>query len=331
MKRLMGAMMLMGWLSATVAAAANVELAPRFRTGDETHYISRSVINHEVQVDDAGVAESVVVRTEAAMTLTVTDVDSNGSADLVWQLRYLALSTDGAIPGIEEMLDYDSRDPAKAGSPLAPLFSRLIGRPATVRVDALGRVLDFQGVETAGLIGPLGALARGFFSRQAFEQLPLFVTSGAPSPARRRTTWSKATSVDMPLGAGSLVMDQNFTVKRINARRKTAVIEMKGVVTKGTGTGSGAGGAVPLSPAQALTVDDGAVAGEFVWDFGAGRLESAETQLKLETALDTPLGRMKLKQGMTSSVRRTNPRDTGSPDKSRGKCKEPREANRPGE
>ena len=330
MKTLAAMIVLIGWLPATAGAAARVELAPRFRTDDETHYISRSVVNHKVQVDEAGVAESVVVRTEAAMTLTVTDVDSKGSAELVWQLRYVALSTDGAVPGIEEALDYDSRDPARTGSPLAPMFSRLIERPVTIRVDASGRVLDFQGVDTVGLAGPLGALAQGFFSRQAFEQLPLFVTSGAPSPARARTKWSKSTRVEMPLGVGSLVMDQDFTVKRIDARRKTAAIEMKGVIAKGTGTGPGAGGVGPVNPAQALTVDDGTVAGEYHWDFAAGRLESAETQLELATTLDTPLGRMKLRQDMTSSVRRTNPKDAGLPDKSRGKPRGPKEEDRPG-
>ncbi len=330
MKTLVGTIILLGWFSAATASAAKVDLAPKFLADAENHYISRSVTNHEVRVDAGGVAETVVVRSEAAMTLTVTSVDATGSADLVWRLRYLALSTDGAMPGIGQMLDYDSRDATKAGSPLAPLFSRLIEKPVTVRVDAAGRVLDFKGVDTLGLPGPLGGLAQGFFSRQAFEQLPLFVTSGAPSPARVRAKWSKTTTVEMPLGVGSLSMEQKFVLKRISARHKTAVIEMKGLITKGTTAGSGAGGVVPSSPGQPLVVNDGTVKGEYVWDSGTGRFESAESQLHLETTLDTPLGRMDLKQDMTSSVTRTSLKDMRLPDDARDRRKKRREGDQPG-
>jgi len=298
------------------AASRSVDLAPKLEVGAEFHYVSRSLINHEMQVDAADVADKIVVRTESGMVLTVTDVGSNGSVGIAWQLRYVAISADGPIPGIGEMLDYDSRDPGQGSSPLAPMFSRLVGSPVTVRVDAQARVIDFKGLNTAGLVGPLGALARGFFSREAFEQLPLFVTRGAPSPARLRSKWSGKTTMDMPLGVGSLVMQQDFVVKRISARNRKATIEVKGTVTKGAAKGSSGLGLVPSSLVGTLVVDNGTITGEYIWDFAAGRLFSAETQLKLETTLDTPLGRMGLKQDMSCSVKWSaprTPRPTGKP------------------
>ena len=298
---------LLAVLAGPTVAARAIDLTPRFETGAEVHYVSRSLIHHYVRVESADVAEKVEVRTEAGMTFKVANVDSNGSATIEWTLRYVAITAEGAIPGIDGLLDYDSREPDRTTSPLAPLLSRLVERPVTVRVDAAGRVIDFQGVATTGgLVGPLGALARGFFSKQAFEQLPLLITSGAPTPVRVRSKWSRKTAVDMPLGVGSLVMDQQLKLKRIDARRRTAAIEMTGTLSKGPAAG-------PAGLGSALAVDDGTVSGEFIWDFASGQLVSAETQLKLKTTLDTPLGRMKLEQDMSCYVKRSTPKEFALP------------------
>ena len=113
----------------------------------------------------------------------------------------------------------------------------------------------------------------------------------------------------MPFGVGSIVMDQRFKLKRINARQHTGVIEMTGTLSKaGAKTPAGAGGSASNAD-PALVVDAGSVTGEYVWDFEAGQLASAETRLELDTELDSPLGRMRLEQDMSSSVKRTNPRE----------------------
>lgn len=309
---------LLAALLAVLAAAPHlsakpIDLSPKFTAGDETHYVSRSRIRHVVRVDLTGVDETTDVETESGMTLAVMAVDASGVASLEWRLRYVMLTTDGAVPGIDRLLDYDSRDPGAAASPLAPLFAGLIERPVTLRMDRVGTIIDFQGPGSAGLTGPLAGLTRSFFSRQAFEQLPLFVTAQAPIPAPFRSTWTTRTRLDMPLGVGALEMDQRFKFVRISPLRKTASIQMSGTITKASAKAPGGLGSLPLLPGTALAVEDGSVAGQYTWDFEAGRLVAAESTCELKTALDTPVGRMQLEQKMTTFVTSTTLADMDLP------------------
>ncbi|MHC4065156.1 MAG: hypothetical protein ACYSUI_11765 [Planctomycetota bacterium] len=297
------------WVAPVVAKP--IDLTPKFEAGAEVHYVSRSTIQQDVRVAPAGVAEQMAIRTEAGMTVAVTDVAGDGSAGIEWRLRYVAISTDAAIPGIDQMLDYDSRDPRQSISPLGALFSRMIDKPVTARVDASGKVMDFQGPDTSTMVGPLGALAQRFFSKQAFEQLPIFVTGGAPAPAKVRSTWSARTTLEMPLGVGSLELAQDFKFMRIRPRQKTALIEMTGTVTKGAAQASANPGLVPLDLGSALDVDNGTLSGQYVWDFAAGQLVAAETQVKLEISLHTPLGHMQLEQNVSTTVKRATPQEVG--------------------
>ncbi len=285
------------WTVCTLGAPAiakPIDLSPKFKVGATVRYVSKSTIKHRVKVELADIDETVLVRTETGMSLTAADVGSNGHATVTWVLHYIAIETDGALPGIAERLDYDSRRSNAAASPVAPMFAAIIEQPVSVRVDSTGRVVDFQGLPKPAGAGPLDALARGFFSRGAFEQLPLFATAGAPVPAKIRTKWSKTTTVPMPLGVGSLEMVQEFAFPRIKPRQSTASIVMKGIIRKGTGA----------TPGTALVVDGGNVQGHYTWDFEAGRLESAETQLDLSTTLSSAFGPMVLKQEMSSTIRR---------------------------
>ncbi len=302
------------WLSLVVAApAADYNLAPRYERGTEVHYISRSTIDHRVQADAAGINERVNVRTEAGMSFAVTEVNTNGNAELRWTLHYLALTANTAVPGIPEMLDYDSRKPDASQSPLASLFARLLERPVTLRVDPAGRVLEFRGFDSGpssgglkGMTNPLDSLAATFFTREAFEQLPLFITAQAPTPARPGAKWDRTMTIAMPLGVGSLVMEQQFEFKRANRRSKTANIEMTGTVSK-----TNAPGAMGSMLGGALNVDQGTMSGQFAWDLMAGQVSSAETQMKMQTSLNSPLGRLQLTQDMTSSIVRLSAKHIG--------------------
>ena len=294
------------------ALAGPIDLRPKFEMGAAVEYISRSNIHHTVRVPDADIDEQVLVRTETGMTLTVTEVADDGRAVIEWKLGYIVVSTDAAIPGIEQMLDYDSRKPDQTSSPLAGLLGGLIESPVTVEVDASGKVLAFRGVTMGGVMDPLGSLAQGFFSREAFEQLPLFVTVGAPSQAKVRSTWSKKTTVPMPLGVGSLEMGQDFVFKRMSPRQRTASIEMTGVISKAA-AGASLPGLGASNLGDALVVEEGTVAGTYTWDFAAGQLVSAETQVKLKTRLDTPLGRMSLEQDVSAYIERSTPDESERP------------------
>ncbi len=292
--------------AANLAPGGPVDLSPEFVPGTEVHYVSQGVIHHDVEVDEAGLAEKIVVRTESGMTLAVTSVDEDGSASIEWRLRYLVLSSDGAIPGISQLLDYDSREARGGVSPLALLFGALIDRPVTLRVDASGNVLDYRGPAGATGIGPLGGLATGFLSRQAFQQLPLFITSGAQPGGRARSKWSTRITMDMPLGVGSLEVEQQFKRKRVSRRHQTAIIEMTGEIASPGASASPSTPQSGRSVAGVLVVEAGRLSGTYVWDLSAGQLASAETRLELETELDSALGRMRLKQVMTAAVVRSS-------------------------
>lgn len=106
----------------------------------------------------------------------------------------------------------------------------------------------------------------------------------------------------MPLGVGALTLEQAHTVKHISPTRGIATIEVSGKVTKAA-AGSSSGGVLPAVVGDALKIETGSISGQFNWDFRAGRLASGETTLDLTAGLDTPLGRMKLMQKMSSSIR----------------------------
>lgn len=278
------------------ASAKPIDLAPRFAVNETVYYVTSSTIRHHVRVELADVDETILVRTESGMSITPVEVDTNGAATLSWVLHYFAIETDKALPGISEMLDYDSRKPGATASPLAPMFGAIVDKPVTVRVDASGRVVEFVGLADPVGADPLDALARSFFSREAFEQLPVLVTAGAPRPAKVRSKWSRTTAVPMPLGAGTLDMAQEFTFPRIKPRQSTAVILMKGSISKSAAGGGSTGGA----PGATLTVDRGQMEGAYTWNFTTGILESAETALDLTTTLSSILGPMRLRQEMSS-------------------------------
>ncbi len=284
------------------SSAQQVDLSPRFELGATYHYVSSSRIENEIQIDSAQAPEKIRVRTKAGMAFKVMRVEPDGSATIAWTLKYLSISADGMIPGVDGMLDYDSRTDAGT-SLLAPLFAGFIDNPVSVRVDAKGNVVDFQHVGSGGSINPLGSLLQGLMSKQAFEQLPLMATSGAPNFAKRGTTWQRTTSVEMPWGSGAIAMTQIFKVKRFDPRRGTTVLQMRGTLTKANSNTPAATGKPPKSTRNALKLNAGSTQGTYIWNHKAGRLQSAESQLTIKTKINTLLGPANLTQKMSSSVR----------------------------
>jgi hypothetical protein len=301
------ALWLLGSANGGAAAAAGPDLSPRFELGAKLHYISESVIEHEIRIQGTSSPERITVRTESGMLFEVTDAAADGSVTIDWTLKYLKISATGLIPGIDAALDYDSRTAQASTSPLAPLFGSFVNRPVTVQLDATGRVTDFRGVGAVAVPGVLEGLLQGFLSREAFEQLPLLVTAGAPKSIRRGTKWARQTSVAMPLGAGSIVMDQKFKVKGIERAAGRVAFSMDGTLTSTAALSPAGGGLSGGSPA--LDIKKGSVEGSFVWDTRDGNLVSAETRLTADTELDSLLGRMRLGQTMSSSVKHVTAED----------------------
>jgi len=286
---------------APALADDGISLAPRFEAGTRLHYVSRSVIRHEISADLLETKETVVVRTESGMSLVVAEVASNGEADILWTQHYLVLTTDGAMPGIEQALDYDSRKPGAGASPLGPTMAALLAKPIPVRVSRGGDVLAFTAPQVNAHNDVVGQLAASMFSEEAFRQLPLFITSGAPVSVNVRGTWSQHQRIALPLGDTALELRQAFTFLRKRPRRQSAQLSMQGSIAAATAGPGAAAGMAALQDAT-LNVESGKTSGTYEWDYAHGRLLSAETALDLVTQLDTRVGRMRLEQHLAGSI-----------------------------
>lgn len=290
-----------------VGTDGGVDLAPRFELGAEVFYVSRSVVRHEMAADLLETAEKITVRSETGMSLVVTQVSSNGEAEVIWTPHYVVLSSDGVMPGMNAALDYDSREPAAGGSPLSPGFSRFVARPVRVRVSPRGDILSFDQPDTGPADDVVSRLVQMFFSREALAQLPLFITTGAPSPARVRDEWQRRQRIEFPLGDVALELHQTLRFERKAPRLQTARLAMHGTIIA-TAAGAGAVGGGGMLPGATLTVESGSAAGVFEWDFAHGQLRAAESSVELATVIDTRVGRMRLEQHMTASVDRLSAR-----------------------
>jgi len=301
---------LVAGVAAVGAVGKGISLRPEFVVGQVTEYRSRGTITHQTSMADMPQAEPVRITTESSMQVKVARLRAEGGAEIEWTLRYVVIKTTEAVPGIPMKLDYDSREPDSGQSPLAPMFAALVGRPITVVVDASGRVLSSRSTPAGGPPGVLGELLGGFFSPEMFEQLPLFITAGAPSPARKNATWNRTLRIPLPLGAGSIDFKAKHKLGKINRRENTALIEIEGDIAKGSAVSSTA----QVAPDRTMVIHDGRFTGSAEWDTALGQLKSAESRMNLNLTLDTLLGRMDVQQEMISTVERTK---TSRPDQAR--------------
>ncbi len=312
------------WTMAAVAAVAvlvagvaeagaggkGISLRPEFVVGQVTEYRSRGTITHRASTADMPQSEPVRITTESGMQVKVARLRAEGGAEIEWTLRYVVIKTTEAVLGIPIKLDYDSREPGAGQSRLAPMFAELVGRPITIEVDASGRVLKYRNAPAGGPPGVLGDLLGGFFSSEMFEQLPLFITAGAPSPARTNAKWNRTLRVPLPLGVGSIDLDAKHKLSKINRRENVALIEIEGNIAKGSAVGS----TTQPAPDRTMVIHDGRFTGSAEWDTALGQLKSAESRMNLNLTLDTLLGRMNVQQEMVSTVERTK---TSRPDQAR--------------
>ncbi|MCH8878387.1 MAG: hypothetical protein IID34_00715 [Planctomycetes bacterium] len=292
------------------AGGQGISLRPEFVVGQVTEYLSRGTITHQASTEDMPPSEPVRITTESGMQVKVARLRPEGGAEIEWTLRYVVIKTTEAVPGIPMKLDYDSREPGSAQSPLAPMFAELVGRPITIEVDASGRVLGSRNMPVGGPQGVLGDLLGGFFSPEMFEQLPLFITAGAPSPAKKNSKWNRALRIPLPLGAGSIDFNTIHKLSKVNRRESTALIAIEGDIAKGAVSGATA----QPAPDRTVVIHDGRFTGSAEWDTALGQLKSAESRMSLNLTLDTLLGRMNVQQEMISSVERTK---TSRPDQTK--------------
>lgn len=293
--------------SQTVAAQQRgIDLQPEFTPGQTLQYRSRSTIKHETLSADHKTDQPTRIETESGMQLHTLQLREGGGADVEWTLRYIVIKTSQMVPGIPAPLDYDSREPAAANSPLGAMFGQLVGRTITISVDRHGRVLQDKNTPAAPSAGVLDQLMGGFFSKEMFEQLPFFVTAGAPSPAHRGARWKQTTAVTLPLGAGSIQLDATYRLKHYDLKKHTAQIGMTGRLIKTPPAKN--------APPNALDLHKSQIRGAIEWDIALGRLQSAQSNMDLDADIDRILGRMRIRQEVESVVELMDHANTEAPE-----------------
>lgn len=291
-----------GWLLASAAAADDgVSLAPKFETGAVQHYVSRSVVRHVVTAELLETKQEVTIHTETGMSLEVSAISSNGEADVLWTTHYMVLTSDGVIGDMAAPLDFDSREPGAGTSPLAPVFMSLIAKPIHIRLDRGGEIVSFDEPQIDAASGVAGQLAKSYFSKEAFAQLPLFITQGAPAKVGVRDAWQRVQRIAFPLGGTDLELHQAFTCQRRKPRQQSARLTMTGSI--GTvSAGPAAVNGLDMLQGASMDITASTLKGDYEWDYAYGRLLAAESQLDMSSVLSTRLGRMELTQNMTGSV-----------------------------
>ncbi|MCG3139066.1 MAG: hypothetical protein HJJLKODD_02944 [Phycisphaerae bacterium] len=284
--------------------SGQIDLWPKFREGQVVRYRVHSLMTHRPGGEAVEIIGSnpITLEFESGQKLAVVKVDES-TASLEWTLEYIQLKSSGAIPGIAELLDYDSREPEGSRSPLASLFGPLVNQPVGFRCDVTGKVLDMQPV-AAGGNDLMGQLLGGFFSTSMLEQMPFFATSSAPRPAKKISKWQKMATIQMPLGVGGLQLDSTYQMKAFKKKSGLATIEINGVISQLPAPAGGNNGFGGLLPMDALQLSSSSFSGELLWDTELGFLEHAQSNLQVRYTCETALGRMDIDQELNTTVER---------------------------
>jgi hypothetical protein len=231
--------------------------APSFRWQNGQILVYK--VEEATEATDVKDEDTVVTKTRLNLTKRwqVTAVDAQGVATL--QLSLTALRQE-LTTGKGDTLLFDSANSDKSNPQLKEQMSKYVGQTlAVVRVDGYGRVVEVK----ESKFGP----ASGFES----ELLP-FVGVIPPPPLKPGQQWERAFKVilDPPQGTGEKYDAlQRYTCKASDANGVTVAVatEMK---------------TQPDAAANRVPLLQKLLEGEIVFDYKAGRLQSASLKVDKE-------------------------------------------------
>ena len=282
------------------------DLRPKLKPGCEVHYLVTSRTERTQRIESAPGESPREIQSvythDVGMRLRCREVREDGSAVLDWSLPYVAISMKGRMP-----IEYDSRDPEQADSPLGLMFAQLINQPATVTVDTSGQVTDYVDPASIGG-GPIRYFMASLLSRQAYRLLGLLVIGGAPSDAAVDATWSDVQPVDLPQGLGTMLVTSNYRLEGLTDRGTVAEIVAEGTLSMREPEPTD-----DENPAEQprLIINVGEFARKTAWDCSAGQLISSESRSKLSGTAPSPAGTMAIEEATTTSIKRATPQEFG--------------------
>jgi len=286
------------------SGARGAGLKPKLKPGVGIHYVVNLRSDQTWKIESApGEPPREIKRvseSEVGMRLRCSEVRADGSAVLAWTLLYITMSTEGSAA-----MKYDSRDPAQADSPEAYLLEQIINQPATVTIDATGEVLEYKDPPSLGG-GPIRELMSPVFTEEAFENLGLFLTRGAPADAAVGSVWSQTQSRDLPDGRGSTLVNSDYKLDGLEDDGKTARITVDGTVAMNKPKPAEDGGA---AAPPGMVIDKGTHKGVGRWDCAAGQAISGDFSGTVTGTIRGSFGSADFETIRTGKIKRTMPEE----------------------
>lgn len=264
-------------IGATATTAGEANLKARYITGDEHFYIRTINTTQTTTVDGAPAGPELHISTEVGMRLRVLKGNADGSAVLECTLLYI----DRAEVDGDRLATYDSRHLRSTGSPrwIVRLLE-LVDHPITLHLDTSGRVVKIEAWSPD--VNRDHLRFENLLSDSALRQLPLFATAGAGMQAKPASTWKRSFTIDIPMSANTLLMEEVFTVDSV---------EVSSANVSWTTSYRGQDSATPSSRPGALMrveVMDGSGSGRLTWDQALGVMERSQVESRIRLAHFAP-------------------------------------------
>ncbi|HEY3244747.1 MAG TPA: DUF6263 family protein [Phycisphaerae bacterium] len=284
-------------------AAEKADLRPKFKEGQTTYFRDATKITQSMAMGEQTM--EVPMNIESGMRVKVVQVRPEGGATV--ELTYLYVSFEGGPPQMP--MSYDSRKKDAAANPMLSGLGGLVDKPITLTLSAGGKVEKVEGTEriksSVAAGGPAAQIVENMVSDDSLRKLRLYPSEGAPNPAEVGATWKEETETDMG-GMATVVINANYTLKKIDSASNTAEIESSSTYkTKAT---EGA-------PSM-VSIEDSKSQGHTTADLKTGELTRAteDTEMSMKfNAPGAPEGGTKMKQKIHSTVERVALSDLNLP------------------
>lgn len=293
------------WFCSAGVLAGDYDLRPRFTPGQELYYKQTMQTTQKAQIgagEGQTSVEELKFKTELGYRFRTIGLKPDKSAVVEWTLAYFVLESDP--PRVPK---YDSRSAEFANPMLAGAFGQVIDKPATLTITPEGRVTEVKGFNESAVAGPAKSMIRNTFSEQSMQQLPILMTANAACPAAVGSSWTRHNEYDMGAAMGTMLVDSEFRLDKVNDAEKLAEIECQATMKlKEVPAGEGAEQTPPL-----MKINKGELTARLFWDLAKGELARAETTTEMVMEMQNPMGGATISQTAAQQFVRTTRAEFG--------------------
>lgn len=249
------------------AARANdqVDLRPKFRTGDQTRFNMNLNITSTQQAGEAGSIAQTVKQT-LGLALKVREAKADGTAKL--DMVYESIKLEATSPLMS--MSFDSSQPKDKDDETGKLLRPLVGLTLALETDERGVITKVTPQMPAGATVP-GNLLEQFTAADVVKGLfgPILSISAGSGFAKVGESWVNESTMQGSLGNMSL--KNTYTLRSHDGA--SALLDIKGTV----GLASAATGGI-------ADIKDGTISGTANWDTKSGMLRSMEMTQRMHVS-----------------------------------------------